>query len=234
MYIYVGTYLFIFIDIEYCILFSVFSSSQAVATDTSEVLILFVIWVGNSHHGWAFNKRRSLSVDGGILPVSFKVLWTCGQSSWPRSSIVCLWCEHHCSLHLISRCICTFENIFYLREIVSFKIIYFSNTLFGTDRIGLESAVLVPPRTHLGNSLSDITLWWLTPSNRFPSETWHAAVHGVARSWTRHSNWTTGFLSLCDGNVIENENNIITGCSYWVAPPKYSLLLIVLSWFSTV
>lgn len=52
-----------------------------------------------------------------------------------------------------------FKNIFYLREIVSFKIIYFSNTLFGTDRIGLESAVLVPPRTHLGNSLSDITLW---------------------------------------------------------------------------
>lgn len=43
MYIYVGTYLFIFIDIEYCILFSVFSSSQAVATDTSEVLILSVI-----------------------------------------------------------------------------------------------------------------------------------------------------------------------------------------------
>lgn len=27
------------------------------------------------------------------------------------------------------RCVCTFENIFYLREIVSFKIIYFSNTL---------------------------------------------------------------------------------------------------------
>ena len=32
-----------------------------------------------------------------------------------------------------------------------------------------------------------------------------------------------------DGNIIKNENNVITGCSYWVAPTKYSLLLIVLS-----
>lgn len=160
------------------------------------MVILFVIWLGNSHHRWAFNKRLSLSADVGILPVSFKALWTCGQSPWPLS-IVCCRCEHHCSLSLTSRCICTFENIFYLRKIISFKIIYFSNTLFGTDRIELDNAVLVPPRTHLGNNLPNITVWRLTPSNRFPPETWHAAVHGVARSRTQVSNsTTTDFLSF--------------------------------------
>ena len=28
-------------------------------------------------------------------------------------------------------------------------------------------------------------------------EAWHAAVHGVTKSWTRLSNWTDGIVEMC-------------------------------------
>lgn len=125
---------------------------------------------GNLHEGWGFHKSFSLSAN---VDIPYVPLNLCGPLLrdwlWTVSSVVSFQCEHNGSLHLRSRCISTFENVFCLREIISFKNIYFFNAFFDADRIGFQSASLVPPRAvaHFWNNLLDITLWWLTAFSRF-------------------------------------------------------------------
>ena len=52
-------------------------------------------------------------------------------------------------------------------------------------------------------------------------EAWHAAIHGVAKSWTRLSDWTELYSELCSRNCILEHVHYSKAEILYPSPPLY-------------